>query len=116
MNKAKRDNWRELAQACEASGMSVWGWCRENKIPYTTCRSWFARLRREKQLTGAPPQGLSVWGKVRINQEAGRVLDTQAYCRADVIKLTCGNWGMEINSGFDHMLLAQLMQMVEARC
>ena len=28
--------------------MSVHGWCKENNIPFTTCRQWLARLKKEK--------------------------------------------------------------------
>ena len=116
MRGTKRDNWRELAQACEDSGMSVWYWCKANKIPYSTCRNWFIRLGQEKQLSEPTPQELSVWGKVEINQVTETVYDAQAYCGTAGIKLTCGNWGMEINRGFDQMLLKQIMQVVETRC
>ena len=116
MRGTKWENWRELAQACEESGMSVWNWCKKNKIPYTSCRNWFVRLQQENRFSEPQPQELSVWGKVEINQQTEPGYDKQTYFSAAGIKLTYGNWGMEINCGFDQMLLKQIMQVVETRC
>ena len=68
MEKKIRTNWRELAIACTESGLTVFGWCKENKIPYSTCRQWLKRLRDESGGVESGPRELSVWGKVEINQ------------------------------------------------
>lgn len=114
----KYENWRELAKSCQESGMSVHGWCKANNIPFTTCRQWLVRLKRENQTlqNSSPDNELSVWGKVEL-ESAGQ--NASMHCHhifQSSIKLNYGGWGIEINEGFDPLLLSRIMKVVESAC
>ena len=59
------ENWRELAEECRSSGMSVHGWCLEKGIPNSTCRQWIAKLKEEE---GRFPKPKEVWGKIQLSE------------------------------------------------
>ena len=111
--KKRRDNWRELAQACETSGMTIYGWCKSNNIPYTTCRKWLERLREEQFNPKGTQQELSIWGKVEMNQSLELLSATS---EPAPMKLNYGMWGIEISHGFDPVLLKQIIKVVETQC
>ena len=115
----KYENWRELAKSCQDSGMSVHGWCKANNIPFTTCRQWLARIKKEE----AQPESkvhssdVSIWGKVDFPQtnHPGTPLTYQpGYSSA--IKLNYHGWHIEISADFDPLLLSRIMKVVETVC
>ena len=114
MIRKKRDNWRELAKACEESGTTAFAWCKANSIPYSTCRMWFKRLHDEKAPEENEHQGLSLWGKVETGREPAPTVEAFPVYMSAGIKLSCGIWGIEVGAGFDPALLKQIMRVVEA--
>ena len=112
------ENWRELAKNCMESGMTVHGWCKANSIPFTTCRQWLARLKKVNQTlkNSSLDNELNVWGKVELesaSQNAG--VHCQHIFRSP-IKLSYGDLGIEINEGFDPLLLSRIIKVVESVC
>jgi len=116
MEKKIRTNWRELAIACTESGLTVFGWCKENKIPYSTCRQWLKRLRDESGGVESGPRELSVWGKVEINQSDASPPAPYLQSFPAGIRLSYGLWGVQVNRDFDPELLSRVMKVVEGRC
>jgi hypothetical protein len=116
MGSKRRHDWRELAKACEESGLSIWRWCKENNIAYTSCRKWIMRLRKEDGSVTTEKQEISVWGKVETEQALETTFEAYPYQNAAAIKLNYGFWSMEINQGFDQKLLKEIMKVVEAGC
>jgi len=115
MVKTVHENWREIAEACERSGKSVWEWSKENNIPYTNCKRWLSKLKKENDTEGKPPQKISVWGKVEMRKASTLVYEPYAIGEIP-IKLRHGTWILEITQGFDPVLLKQIMKVVEAQC
>jgi len=114
MEKKKRYNWRELAHDCAESGVNVSVWCKANNIPYSTCRNWLKRLKDEGFFPADTGHGLSVWGKVEVKQTIEAVPLTLAPVAATAIRLSYGLWSIEVNQGFDPVLVKQMMRVVEA--
>ncbi|MEL7655462.1 MAG: hypothetical protein AAGU75_06090 [Bacillota bacterium] len=49
--------------------MSVPGWCKANNIPFTACRQWLTRIKKDETQPAKEQTGdVSIWGKVDFLQ------------------------------------------------
>ena len=113
----KYENWRELAKNCLESGKSVHGWCKANNIPFTTCRQWLARLKKENQTLQNPSSDneLSVWGKFDLEQSE-RAPSPDSDLFPSSIRVSYHDWNIEVKEHFDPILLSQIIKVVGTIC
>jgi hypothetical protein len=112
MFKKRRIDWRELAQTCIESGMTTYAWCKENRIPYSTCRGWISCIANEVQHLEGESYKAGIWGKIDITG----ITNLPSSEEEQSLKLQCGSWSLEIKQGFDPVLLIQVMRVVESQC
>jgi len=100
----RRVKWGGLLADQRESGRTVTGWCRERGIEKNTFYGWRKRLSVElidTDPTSVSPQFVSV-ALAAETMSAG-------------LTLKIGHVSVEINSGFDRDLLADVLTVLEAR-
>lgn len=114
----KYENWRELAAACKESDMSINGWCKKNNIPGTTCRQWLARIKREEQTSETAEKVVEpkLWGKVDLEPVKLAETSPEYELSAVGIKLNYHGVSIEIEEGFDPILLCRVLKVVGSIC
>ena len=104
-------NWRELAEECQSSGMSVHGWCLEKGIPNSTCRQWIAKLKEEE---GRFPKPKEVWGKIQLSET--RPDKETPGTRSGAIRILASGLQIELDPRIDPLLLKQILKVVRSVC
>lgn len=105
------ENWRELAEECRSSGMSVHGWCLKNGIPNSTCRQWVAKLKEEDGGSSKPKE---VWGKIQLSETCP---DKEIPDRSSgVIRILASGLQIELDPRIDPLLLKQILKVVRSVC
>jgi transposase-like protein len=118
MTKLRRHykNWRELAEKCMQSGMSVHSWCKANNIPPTTCRQWLLKLKKEGlPQTAKQDTELKIWGKVDL-QQSERAASPHHDQIPSSIRLSYHDWNIEVKENFNPILLSQIIKVVDTIC
>lgn len=82
------------------SGMTARVWCEENQVSIHTLKYWIQKLNRQEKVHHNPK-----W--VSLVQE-----QTLSYS----ITIHIGSAALEVNSGFDPQLLAQVIKVLQATC
>lgn len=99
VNKAEG---HKLVAECRACGMTAKAWCEIEGIPYHQYVSWATKLnRQEKQ--DQPKQ----WVEITLANSDGST---------DEIKLNCGKWSICVKAGFNPLLLADILKIVNGVC
>ncbi|WP_104370857.1 IS66 family insertion sequence element accessory protein TnpA [Desulfocucumis palustris] len=98
MNKQER---QALVTECRDSGMTAKAWCETKGIEYRQYLGWATQVNREAQ--PIPQQ----WADVTV---------AQAECVSDEIKLNCGKWTICVGIGFNPILLADVLRVVDSVC
>jgi len=106
------ENWRELAEECRSSGMSVHGWCLEKGIPNSTCRQWIAKLKEEEG--GGSSKSKEVWGKIQLSETCPdkEILGSSS----KAIRILTNGLQIELDSRIDPLLLKQILKVVRSVC
>ena len=94
-----------LVAECRASGMTAKAWCEQKGIKYRQYVSWASKINKKKQVY--PEIGKQQWAAVMRPKEepvTGR------------IRLTCGKWTIQADSGLDLDLLADVLKVVASLC
>ena len=105
------ENWRELAEECRSSGMSVHGWCLEKGIPNSTCRQRIAKLKEEE---GRFPKPKEVWGKIQLSET--RPDKETPGTRSGAIRILASGLQIELDPWIDPLLLKQILKVVRSVC
>lgn len=105
------ENWRELAEECRSSGMSVHGWCLEKGIPNSTCRQWIAKLKEEE---GRFPKPKEVWGKLQLSETCPDK-ETPG-TPSGAIRILASGLQIELDPWIDPLLLKQILKVVRSVC
>ena len=98
MNKQER---LSLVTECRASGMTAKAWCETKGIEYRQYLGWATQVNREEQ--HRPQQ----WVEVTAAQEE---------CASSEIRLNCGKWTIRVGTGFNPVLLADVLRVVDSIC
>ncbi|UOF91489.1 hypothetical protein LSG31_09295 [Fodinisporobacter ferrooxydans] len=90
-----------IVAECRASGMTAKAWCEAKGIEYRQYVVWATKVNREEH--HAPQQ----WANVTMKKDEHI---------PDEIRLTCGKWTICVVSGFNPILLADLLRVVDEVC
>ncbi len=112
MYKAKYENWRELVTECTKSEKSALSWCKDKGIAYSTYRTWRKKLKESNEQPEDGDVTTVKWA--RVAEPGGNVKELSP--PPTEITLTYGNWSIAVNSGFDSLVLREVMKTVEATC
>ena len=137
MIKRTPEEQSQLVGACRSSGKAVKAWCHENSISYSTYMGW-ARLLAEKDAKSeavrepvkpppaVEPEAPVKWAAVEPAAFESRVKTDEppqaAPCFAQTretraqIRLSRGDWAINVEGGFNAGLLADVMRVVNAIC
>ncbi len=100
------EQWTQLAQAFEGSGMSRRRYCELKQIKIQQLDYWRKKLRRQTRLPQVSPKS---WIPLEL-------CDDQAPERTSGIHLRMGRLTIEVKRGFDQALLAEVIRVVEPLC
>ena len=138
MIKRTPSEQRELVGACRSSGKAARAWCHENNISYSTYMGWVHLLAQEANHrdatreadalgpgTGKPevqvkwaavePEAVTNCAKAEEPLETVPSFIETRETRAR-IRLSRGDWAIDVEGGFDAGLLADVMRVVNAVC
>ncbi len=100
------EQWTQLAQAFEGSGMSRQRYCELKQIKIHQLDYWRKKLRRQNRL---PQSSLKSWIPLEL-------CDDHLPERTSGICLRIGRLTIEVKRGFDQALLAEVIRVVEPLC
>ena len=103
--------WRGRFDEQRASGLSVVAWCREHRIEKNTFYGWRKRLSATSSVA-TPPQFLAVSVERKPNAPAVEPSSSTG----SNLTLRVGRVAVEVTSGFDPALLADVLGILESRC
>lgn len=98
MTKQER---QALVAECRASGMTAKAWCETKGIEYRKYLGWATRMNREGQ------HQVQQWADVTMAKEASSTNE---------IKLNCGKWTIHVEPGFNPVVLADILRVVDSVC
>jgi hypothetical protein len=96
--------------------MSAKSWCKANNISYSTYRNWVSSLGKEESLHERTHSEPTEWYKVEVRRPSESCFEAFPYDTDASIKLSYGEWSLELKQGFEPTLLIQIMKAVEAKC
>ena len=98
MNKLEQ---RARVTECRASGIKAKAWCEAKGIEYRQYVYWATKMNRESQ---PKPQQ---WAHVTMTKEESSTTE---------IRLQCGKWTICLETGFNPILLADILKVVGMVC
>jgi hypothetical protein len=98
----KSEEWLHLIDEYQNSGLSVAVWCHQNQKNINTFRYWLRKIRNENPISNQEQQ----WVAVSVKED----LDSPR------IKVKLGIFVIEISSGFDQKLLADIVTTLQCLC
>jgi len=93
---------RKLVEECRASGVTAKAWCEIKGIEYRQYVSWATKVNREEK-QNQPQQ----WAEITMAKKERS---------AGEIKLACGKWTIYVGDGFNPLLLADILRVVDGAC
>jgi hypothetical protein len=100
------EQWSQLAQAFEGSGMSRQRYCELKQIRIHQLDYWRKKLRSQNRLPQPSP---AHWIPLELRDEP-------ASERISGISLRIGRLTIEVKRGFDQQLLAEVIRVVDPSC
>ena len=96
----KTKHWQNIFEQQQSSGLSIIGFCRENKINVSTFYGW--RKRLASQTTQTQPQQIIPF-----------IINEPSFVQSSMIKLTTPRgYQLDFDAMLAHQVLAQLLKLL----
>lgn len=122
MVKRTKQEWEQLIKECRESGKSTRTWCKNNGIAYSTFQSRLRQISQENQEPKAASSSEDdngsasvVWAELETPQQQKAEIVRNANPKSRISLSRCG-WNIELETGFDIDLLAEVMSVVDRVC
>lgn len=93
MNK---NEWLEVIEKCQSSGISIRSWCEQNGLKYSSYLYWARKIKSDTR----------EWGQVNI----------QTATVSKEIKICCKKWTIIADEGVSIRLLTDVLKAVDSVC
>lgn len=103
-NKQQMLLWQERIQACEASNLSIKGWCRENSVNPSAYHYWFKKLNSKNENIETK------WAEVKL------VHGKSAVSQEQPIILHYHDFKIEIPRNFEKLAIAEVLSALRSIC
>jgi hypothetical protein len=103
--KELRIIWQQRIAEYKKSGLTQRNWCMENNIPYDQLKYWL--YKHNSQQTAKTYE--TSWVPVRVSSVSSNLTNSRL-----VVKM--GMASVEVQSGFDKHLLADLLKVLKESC
>lgn len=100
-------NWEEKVKDFKKSGLTQKQWCYDNGINLRTFNKWYRIIETKSQnLIKSDLTEPQKWLPIKIEEDIAE----------KSLNVRVGNAVIEIKEGFNHKLLSELINLLEAKC